>query len=236
MILQSFRLFLRQIVDDAMLVMVLVAPVLAACAFRFGIPALEMLLVEWIGKPVIAPWYPLVDLFLGILAPYMLLFASTMVLLEERDEGLAVYLAVTPLGRRGYLLSRLVLPGFLASLFTLVLVSFFSLVPLSLPERLALSLAATVLALVMSLLVYALAGNRIEGMALAKISSIILLGVVLPFVTRSPWRYLGGFLPSFWLGEARVAGGLLPAAAFALVSLLWLGLLLRHFSRRMARG
>lgn len=236
MIFQSFRLFVRQIFDDAMLVMVLVAPVLAACAFRFGIPALEQLLVEWLGKPIIEPWYPLVDLFLAILAPYMLLFASTMVLLEERDEGLAVYLAVTPVGRVGYLSSRLVLPGFVACLFTLVLMSFFSLVPLSFPERLALSLSATLLALVMSLLVYALAGNRIEGMALAKISSFILLGVVLPFVTKSPWRYAAGFLPSFWMGEVRICGGLLPGMAYLVVSILWLWMLFRHFSRRLSRG
>lgn len=236
MILVSFRIFLRQIARDAMLVMVLIAPFLAGLAFHFGLPALEGLLFSLLGYPVLLPWYPLADLFLALIAPYMILFASAMVLLEERDEGLAVYFAVTPVGRQAYLVSRLILPALFAALYTFIVLSFFSLVPLPLLSRLALTLAASVLALILSLLVYTLAGNRIEGMALAKLSSLILIAIVLPFVVREPWRYLAGILPSFWLGEARVGGGLLPPLAFIGVSGLWLAFLVPHFSRRIDRA
>lgn len=232
----SFRIFVRQIWEDAMLVMVLIAPFLAGLAFRCGLPAVDNLLEIWLGSPVLAPWFPLVDLFLAILAPYMLLFASAMVLLEERDEGLSVYLAVTPLGKRGYLLSRLLLPSVIACAMTFVVLTLFSLVPLSIPARAALSLAAAVLGLILSLLVYSLAGNRIEGMALAKMSSIILIAVAVPFVSRSPWRFLAAPLPSFWLGEAAVYQQPLAFLAFAGVALLWLLFLVPLFRRRMARG
>ena len=51
-----------------------------------------------------------------MLAPAMFCFAAAMVVLEERDEGAWLpYLCITPLGRNGYLISRLGVPAVLAA-------------------------------------------------------------------------------------------------------------------------
>jgi len=45
------------------------------------------------------------------------------------------------------------------------------------------------------------AGNKVEGLALAKLSNIFVMGFIIPWVTQSPLRYIFGVLPSFWMGE-----------------------------------
>jgi fluoroquinolone transport system permease protein len=201
MIFTSFRMFLRQIYRDSMLVLILVAPLLAGTFFRFAIPVIEGFLAGYFGSPILSPFYQLIDLFLSLLSPYMFLFASTMVLLEERDEGIAVYLSVTPVGRNGYIFSRLILPSLIALVVTFCILTFFSLVPGRVLFRFGLSVSASVLALTLAFLVFFAAGNRIEGMALVKAASIVLVAVAVPFFIRSPLRFLLSSLPRSGLGK-----------------------------------
>ena len=77
-------------------------------------------------KVVLVPYYRLIDIGYSLLAPAMFCFVSAMVVLEERDEGLASYSAITPLGKKGYLLSRLGIPAVCATVLTGLLLLPFS--------------------------------------------------------------------------------------------------------------
>jgi fluoroquinolone transport system permease protein len=106
-------MFLRQISKDSMLYAVLAAPLLAGCAFRFGVPAAESALCGYFGEAsILSGYYLLFDLFLAVMTPYIICFVSSLVMLAEYDENMSAYLAVTPVGKRGYILSRLVFPPF----------------------------------------------------------------------------------------------------------------------------
>jgi fluoroquinolone transport system permease protein len=95
-----------------MLYAVCIAPLLAAFLFRFGIPYIETLLCNYFGKPaIISDYYLLFDLFLAVMTPYMFCFVSSMVILTEYDENMASYMAVTPVGKGGYIISRLLFPA-----------------------------------------------------------------------------------------------------------------------------
>lgn len=222
MIFASFKMFVRQIYSDSMLAVATAAPLLAGAAFRFGFPAAERLLAVRFGGPVLSPWYLLIDLFLAVLAPYMLCFASAMVILEERDCGIAAYLAVTPVGRAGYFASRLAFPAAIAGAASFAVLSVFGLSGMGIASRALASLGSAVVALTVSLLVVAASRNRIEGMAVAKLCGLVLLGVAVPFIADSPRRFAAAFLPTFWMGEAAVRFSPVAVFAFAAVSVLWL--------------
>lgn len=114
-LLYSFGIFFRQIIRDNMLWGVCLAPLLTALIFRFGLPYAEALLCAYYQRQaILADYYLIFDLWLCLISSYMLCFASAMVMLTERDENMAAYLAVTPVGKTGYVLSRLVLPAALA--------------------------------------------------------------------------------------------------------------------------
>ncbi len=55
---RCFILFIRQIANDSMLYAVCIAPLLAACFFRFGIPRIELLLCGYFGTaPILGAYY-----------------------------------------------------------------------------------------------------------------------------------------------------------------------------------
>ncbi len=222
MIFASLKMFVGQIYSDSMIAVATSAPLLAGAAFRFGFPAAERLLAVRFGGPVLSPWYLLIDLFLAVLAPYMLCFASAMVILEERDCGIAAYLAVTPVGRVGYFASRLAFPAAIAGAASFAVLSVFGLSGMGIASRALASLGSAVVALTVSLLVVAASRNRIEGMAVAKLCGLVLLGVAVPFIADSPRRFAAAFLPTFWMGEAAVRFSPVAVFAFAAVSVLWL--------------
>ena len=205
--LRSLRIFLRQIAGDGMLVTVCVAPLLTACLFRFGLPAVEALLRAELGRAVVlAGYYRLFDLLLASVTPYLFCFASAMVLLEERDDGLSAYLAVTPVGRRGYFVSRLLIPAVWSFLVSIVLMECFSLTRWSFAPLSATCLLGSALSLEAALLVVALSRNRVEGLAVAKLSGLFLAGLFVPFFLRSGAQYLFSPLPSFWTARFAIEG------------------------------
>jgi fluoroquinolone transport system permease protein len=227
-------MFLRQIAKDSMLYLVLAAPVLAAFAFRFGISNLENLLCSYFGKAsVLAPYYLLFDLLLATLTPYMVCFASSMVMLTEQDENLADYMAVTPVGRRGYVVSRLGFPAVAAFLASVVLLRLFSLTGLSLPDLLAICLLTDLLGVTVSLLIVCFSHNRVEGMALAKLAGVLMLGLPVPFFLSSGVQYLFSPLPSFWIAKFSLEGGALPLFPALLLSLLWIWMLYGRYDRKV---
>jgi fluoroquinolone transport system permease protein len=201
-------MFLRQIWGDTMLAVCCAAPLLAACFFRFGVPALESLLCAYLLKAaVLRPFYPLFDLFLSGLTPYMLCFASAMVMLSEFDIGLSAYFSVTPVGKRGYLFSRLFIPAGFSFLVSLVLVRFFSLAPRPLVLAASICLLSCILGVIAALFIFAF--SRVQ--------------------------YLFSFLPSFWIAKLTLDKNLLfffPALA---VSALWLFSLTHKFTRKLSR-
>lgn len=156
--------------------------------------------------------------------------------LEDRDEGPLTALDVTPVGKMGFALYRVAITGLIVFVLTLFAVSL--LVPeagtlLSLTLGLLIGLEAVGSALVLP----ALARNKVEGLALTKLTNLLSLASLLALLP-SPWRYLFGIFPTFWIGEIMGLGGPgLPAwAAMGLalaVHLAMVLLLYRLFAHRV---
>lgn len=232
---RSFKMFIRQIWEDDMLVAVSIAPLLVACLFRFVIPYVERLLCEYFDKTsILADYYLLLDMFLSLITPYMFCFASAMVMLTEYDENMTNYIAVTPIGKRGYLISRLAFPAAISFLASVVIMLWFTLTVWPFYMILITCLLTCVLSIAVSLFIFIFSHNRVEGLAVAKLSGLIMLGLPVPFFITSKVQYLFFVLPSFWIAKLcmdRYFLFLLPAI---LVSALWVCMLSKKFCRKLA--
>ena len=232
---RSFCMFIRQIIKDSMLAAVCIAPVLTALFFRFVIPFFEKILCGYYQKEaILSGYYLLFDLFLSLITPYMFCFASAMVMLTEYDENMAGYLAVTPVGKRGYVASRLLFPAIISILFSVLLMHWFSLTDWTWGMVLTTCILTSLLSVAVALLLFSFSHNRVEGMAMAKLSGLLMLGLPVPFFMLSKAQYLFAPLPSFWIAKlvtGQNALFLLPAIVSAL---LWLGLLYRRFLQKIA--
>jgi fluoroquinolone transport system permease protein len=148
---------------------------------------------------------------------------------------MSVYMAVTPVGKRGYIISRLVFPAIISILVSAIIMRYFSLTTWALPDLLITCLLSSLLSIVLALLIVAFSHNRVEGMALTKISGAILLGLFVPFFLFSSAQYLFSLLPSFWIAKLCIDGNYLLAVPPAiLTSFLWIWVLYGRFIKKLS--
>ena len=232
----AFWQFLRAIWGDAMLAACLFTPILMALLFRYGVPALERTLTAALHVPqVLTPYYALFDLFFSLMTPLMLCFSGVMVVLEERDDGTARYLMVTPLGKVGYLLSRLVVLPVLSIPYNVALLAGFSLSGLPLGLNVLAAVANALVSVSVAMLVVGYAKNKVEGMALVKLSGFFFLGYIAAYFITQPIGLLAGLLPGYWLARMTQSGAALWALPAVVVACLWIALLYRRFASRVLR-
>ena len=105
-ILSSTIQVFRQIKSDPMMFTACFTPFVMGTLIKFGIPFLER-----ITDFSLQAYYPIFDLLLSIMAPVLLCFAFAMITLEEIDDKVSRYFSVTPLGKSGYLFTRLGVPA-----------------------------------------------------------------------------------------------------------------------------
>lgn len=231
---RSFGLFIRQIATDNMLWAVCLAPIITALIFRYGIPYAETLLCFYFHRrTILADYYLLFDLWLDLMPSYMLCFASAMVILTERDENMASYMAVTPVGKTGYIISRLIFPAAIGLVYAILLTYIFSLTDWNIMLLSAVSLLMSLSSVAANLLIISFSRNKVEGMAMAKIASLIFLGLVVPFFILTDAQYFASFLPSFWAAKLSMDENSLFMIPALLVSSAWI-LIFRHsFERKL---
>ena len=223
----SFTLIRR----DPMLILLLVAPFLVGAALCFGLPLLAPVLLDAFGFDLV-PWYALADLLILMLTPMMAGMLCGFLMLDERDEGVGIYYGVTPIGSGGYLFSRLILPLLWSVLIAPLLMFLFS---LSHPNWLlvfAIALAGGLFGAVYTLSLLALAGNKVEGLAVAKILGLTVMPMIVPFITDSPFGMLAGIFPSYWVG-ALINGSFLSFSAAIVISAVWLLILCRRIRTKL---
>jgi fluoroquinolone transport system permease protein len=218
-----------------MLAAVCIATIITAFFIRFGIPAIEGILCGYFQKEaILSDYYLLFDLLLALITPYMLCFASAMMMLTEYDENMAGYLAVTPVGKRGYILSRLAFPAVIAFIISIILIHWFSLTAWSFGIILLTCLLTCLVSVAVALLLFAFSHNRVEGMAMAKLSGLLMLGLPVPFFLLSDVQYLFSPLPSFWIAKFCMVQNTIFLLPALLSSLIWIWLLYRKFVRKIA--
>lgn len=219
---------------DKMLSAACLAPILAGFLFRFAIPYAEVILTDYFDMPaIIAPYYGLIDILFAMLSSIMFCFVSAMVSLEEADENTAVYLFITPLGKIGYLFSRFVVPAVVAFLITVILLPVFRLTPLSPVAVLLLAAAGTLQGMIVAGIVLTISSNKLEGMAVTKLSTLTVMGAVIPFLIKDNAQYVMSFLPSFWIGKAVFENKLFYMLPASVLSVMWICLLLKQYLRKI---
>lgn len=199
----SFFHALKFVRKDRMLLAAGLAPLLAGAAIYFGVPIAGEMLTRLTGVyGILSPFYGLFTVFFASITPVMYCFVFAMVILEEHDEHIDRYLFVTGLGRRGYFVSRIVIPAPAAFVVTVILLPVFRLTALSVGTIILLSLTGTLQGIIIELLIVTLSSNKLEGMAVTKLSALTIFGAVLPYFVPAPLCYCLSFLPSFWVGMA----------------------------------
>ena len=233
-IYRSFLNMLKFIRRDMMLIAALAAPFLAGIAIRFIVPFIEKTLIGFTGmNAVISPYYGLFDILFASVAPAMFCFIAAMVMLEERDEHIDRYLFITGLGKSGYIVSRIVIPALFSFAITAALLPVFGLTTPSAAQILLLSLTGTLQGITIALLVVTLSSNKLEGMAITKLSSLIIFGAVVPYFVPTPFSFFAFFLPSFWIGKAIIENNMIFMLLSIIAAGCWIMILQKKYFKKL---
>lgn len=231
---------LLQAVRDPIYIVIFAGPILMALMIRFGVPRLSEWFLQLFAFSLM-DYYPFIIAFASQVLPMLVGFFAGFILLDDRDEGLLEYFAVTPLTAKGYLRYRLSQPCLLS--IGVVIVFFLicgvapELIPLLIPAALGISLEGALLVIYLG----AFASDKVEGLALGKTFGIILIPPVVGYFAPGIWRWTAAIVPTFWIAESILAGLKNQAYRSLLYALIgaaqFIGLILlfyRRFIRRVS--
>lgn len=227
----------KRITRDPFLIFMVGYPWMMALVLQQLLPWLN---ARFADRFALSDYYPIAGCFIAVLVPYAMGLVLGFQLLEEKDEGSLVAVAVTPLSLDQYFVYRTTLYGLVSLPLVLVLHQLLGVVAVP-PARLAVvAVAATPMLPLMALVIAGFAGNQVEGFAVMKGAGVLLVGPLASFFIPRPWDLLVGVLPTYWpikayFAAAEGAGGLfwIAAAASLVYPSACVALLYRRFRRRV---
>ncbi|MBD3274298.1 MAG: hypothetical protein GF372_03250 [Candidatus Marinimicrobia bacterium] len=227
----------RNIRRDSMMMLILAAPVIFILLLRYAIPWLAGTIQQELAFDL-TPHYEIIFIFFSLLLPMLFGMITGFILLDEQDEHIFTFISVTPLSKTGYLLQKLTISTTIIFIVTLVFAVINGLTSVPFWRFTPIALLMALEAPIMALFLVAFAENKVEGIALSKVSGLFLFAPLAGYFVHSPLQYLAGISPTFWIWEsyaAAVEGSallVLNLAAGVTLHLCYLLLLWRKFVRK----
>jgi fluoroquinolone transport system permease protein len=189
---------------DPLLVMIVVAPVIWTTGVAFLTPLFtEMLSTRYAFDLV--PYYPL------LLTAFLLLTSiiiagglGAFLVLDEVDAGTLTALRVTPVALRDFFAYRAATVMVVTTVYVVATMSFSGILkPGLVPTLIPIGLLSGLSAVVCLLLIVAVAGNKIQGLAMVRALGMLIAGLpCLPWFIDSAWNLAFGVLPPYWAAKA----------------------------------
>ena len=228
---------LKNVSRDSFLILIYCIPIFIALLFRFVVPVIADFVVQWVDLTV---HYAFIMSFLAFLTPSFVGMVMGFMLLDERDEDILSYMAVTPLSKSGYLLYRIVSPVIISFVIMYLILFIAHLTPIPVIRLIPVGILAAMEAPMLALFLAAFANNKVEGLAVYKLTSMIFLAPFVGYFVKSNWAYLAGILPPFWVSKAFLAsfepftGYWIFIAIGFIVHSIFIYLMLGRFNRRIS--
>lgn len=206
--ISTLKFGFKQISRDFMLILMIFAPFLCGIVFKFFLPILDGFIADTFKvDKVLLPYYRIFDTLLVYLTPTLICIISSFIILEELDDEVSKYIFVTPVGYTGYIFARLIIPSIFAFCLAWVALLLFQLTEISVILSAVLALLATLYAFATTLAVVSIAKNKVEGLALTKLTGVTFAGIMVPYFIDGNAQYIFAVLPSYWMSKVSLDYG-----------------------------
>lgn len=233
---RMFQYMIKQVRREMMLILLMVAPILIGIFFRLGVPFLEKnVLIRYGLESLLVPYYEIFSWILALVTGMLFAFIGGLVVLGELDENVAKYILVTPAGAGGYLVSRIILPAVVSGMAAILLIPIFALSEIRIAVLTVMVLSTVLSGIVTALLVVAISSNKVEGMAVGKLSGLFGMTFFLPLFVKGPIRYLFVLFPMYHIGDWAMEGGSLKLIYAAFLYIAWIYGLYVRFRKKFTR-
>jgi fluoroquinolone transport system permease protein len=172
------------------------------------LPILLFVLIVWGVTPLVERYdslTPYLSLFLIVAVienTQLFSFINTMVLIDEKETGVAKVYGVIPLTKPEFILSRFIFPYTLTVLLNVVLFEVQPLFDITFTAGLLMSCLAALVVPVYALTINSFASNRMQGMVYVKALNMIVLLPFAAFFVPDNLKHLFGIFPTHWLFQS----------------------------------
>lgn len=194
----------KNIKRDSMLLPIIIAPIMLTLLARFGLPPIRNMVFEKLSFDIY-PYYDFIALLFLMVIPMMVSIIEGFILLDDKDEEMLSYFAITPLTKSGYLKYRLISALVICFILTNLFLLFSNLVKYSFLKFMLLSLLASLEGAIGAIILATFASNKVEGLALSKALSLLILPAAIAYFVKSKLHWLGAFIPHFWMEKSFMA-------------------------------
>lgn len=229
---------------DSFLIFMFCFVVIIAAVLRYGLPWMNIYLMENGVLPnetvaiSLADVYPMLIAFMGFYTGSLLVGSVFgFILLDEKDQNTIKAMLVTPVSAQQYALYRVGLPAILAFFIILGMVLFINQALLPLWQLILLSAGGALTAPIISLFYATFAANKVQGFAYSKFGGISGWTIMIGWFVPEPFQWLIGIFPPWWISKAywlALAGNTWWWVALIIGIILQLGLiklLLQQFNK-----
>ena len=223
----SIKLEFKQIKRDPMLPWMMLFPLVIAMAIRFGLPGLQ----QWVLAQYqidIMQYAPLMQSVLVLMSPLVIGMIIGFLLLDQKDENSLSAIALTPASLVGYLFKKMALPLILSIPVTILSLWITQLIPFVFGRALFVAILALPLAPCFGLFLAVFADNKVQGLALSKISGLFIVPPIFGWIYQDGLGWLSGLMPTYWVChvfwhfEESISVSLLIALAYPSLIVLFL--------------
>lgn len=167
-------------------------------------PTAQFLLARWL-IPALVDHFPVFAGYEFLLAGAMTLqvvsgigFVIAMMLLDEKDEDVLTAIRVLPISPLGFITYRLLAATLLATVFGFAMLYGSGLTEIGFSRALSASLIFALVSPIVVLFMSTYGDNKVEGLAMYKGISLVLLLPVISFFVPAGWKFILGLLPNYW--------------------------------------
>ncbi|WP_335871391.1 hypothetical protein [Bacillus sp. 2205SS5-2] len=221
----------KNILRDPILLIAIFVPIITAISASTGLPYLQ----EWLFTQFswdLSPYYLYILALLLLMTPLMMGTIMGFMLLEERDENLLLFYAVTPLQKRGYLLYRIMSPMILTLLLTLIVLKIQSFVSFSWPSALMTAVLLALQSVLFTLGMATLSASKVEGLAVSKMMNLLLFASLPSLLFEGKWTQFFALFPTYWPPTVFIEGNPWDFLISLIIHIIWIVLFLNGFNKK----
>ncbi|PLX20840.1 hypothetical protein C0584_03585 [Candidatus Parcubacteria bacterium] len=162
--------------------------------------ALFLFLLPWLADKYVflAPYLYLFVILGTIENTQTFCFISSMVLLDEKESGVAKTYGVIPLAGYQFVLSRILFPFLITTLINFIFLLVQPFFSIGLISNLLISLLLSLVVPLYVLTLNLFAKTRVEGLVFVKAFNIVVLIPIASFFMPQFLEYIFSFIPTFW--------------------------------------
>jgi fluoroquinolone transport system permease protein len=223
---------LKQILRDPIMAILIVAPLLLIIAFKLMVLYLVPFIPTLIEFDVL-PYFDYVLVFVVMMCGAMLGIVTGFMMIDDRDGKIAELMSVTPLGRSGYLINRLLFAAVLSVFYSILGYYVLNVIELPFVTILFVSLLSSIYSIIIGLLIFTFADDKVKGLTFAKAINSLSLFAFTDLLALKWLTVLSWFFPPYWISlVVQSPHTLLNYGLALLVNFGWLFLLISHYWKK----